>query len=86
LWATAGVPGELSQVLPSPVHFEQVTQLVTKDMTRSSTVAGKDVDKHVEAFRTYADAGFDEIYIANMGPNYRDFFDLYREKVLPRIR
>ncbi|MDQ1688864.1 MAG: hypothetical protein QOK42_1839, partial [Frankiaceae bacterium] len=24
LWANAGVPGELSQVLPSPKHFEQV--------------------------------------------------------------
>ena len=86
LWANAGVPGELSQVLPSPRHFEQASSLVTEDMTRESTVAGKDVDAHVEQFRTFADAGFDEIYIANMGPNYRDFFRLYRDEVLPRVR
>jgi G6PDH family F420-dependent oxidoreductase len=86
LWANAGVPGELSQVLPSPKHFEQVSELVTEDMTRESTVCGKDVDKHVEAFAPYADAGFDEVYIANMGPHYRDFFALYADEVLPKLR
>ena len=28
IWGNSGVPGELSQVLPSPRHFEQVTSLV----------------------------------------------------------
>lgn len=86
LWANAGIPGELSQVLPSPRHFEQVSELVTEDMTRGSTTCGKDVDAHVAAFQPYADAGFDEIYISNMGENYRQFFDLYRDEVLPRLR
>jgi G6PDH family F420-dependent oxidoreductase len=86
LWSTAGLPGELSQVLPSPKHFEQAVELVTPDMTRESTACGKDVDEHVQAFAPYAEAGFDEIYIANMGPHYRDFFQLYAEEVLPRIR
>ena len=55
-------------------------------MTRESTACGKDVDQHVAAFTPYADAGFDEIFIANMGPNYRDFFALYGADVLPRLR
>ena len=36
-------------------------------MTRESTACGKDVDQHVAAFAPYSDAGFDEIFIANMG-------------------
>jgi len=86
LWANAGLPGELSQVLASPKHFEQASELVTEDMTRESTTCGKDVDQHLAAFAPYADAGFDEIFIANMGPNYRDFFALYGAEVLPRLR
>ena len=86
LWANAGLPGELAQVLPSPRHFEQASELVTEDMTRESTTCGKDVDQHVAAFAPYADAGFDEIFIANMGPNYREFFTLYGTEVLPRLR
>ena len=52
LWANAGLPGELSQVLPSPTHFEQASELVTEQMTRESTVCGSDVDTHVERVRT----------------------------------
>ena len=86
LWANAGLPGELSQVLPSPKHFEQASELVTKEITRESTVCGHDVGAHVEAFAPYADAGFDDVYIANMGPHYRDFFTLYGDEVLARLR
>lgn len=86
LWRNAGVPGELSQVLPSPKHFEQVSELVTEEMTRESTTCGNDVDQHLQAFQPFADAGFDEVYIANMGEHYRDFFALYGDEVLPRIR
>ena len=86
LWANAGLPGELSQVLPSPKHFEQASELVTEQMTRESTVCGSDVDAHAGAFTPYAEAGFDDVYIANMGPHYRDFFTLYGGEVLPRLR
>ena len=86
LWANAGLPGELAQVLPSPKHFEQASELVTKEMTRESTVCGKDVERHVAAFSPFADAGFDDVYVANMGPHYRDFFRLYADEVLPRLR
>jgi G6PDH family F420-dependent oxidoreductase len=91
LWANSGVPGELSQVLPSPRHYEQVSTLVTRDMTRDSIAYGADVDRHVEAFRPYADAGIDVIHISQMGgredaTSYRGFFDFYGEQVLPRLR
>jgi G6PDH family F420-dependent oxidoreductase len=86
LWANSGLPGELSQVLPSPRHFEQASSLVTPEMTREATACGPDAEAHAAAFKPYADAGFDEVYIANMGPHYRDFFALYRDDVLPRLR
>ncbi len=67
LWANSGVPGELSQVLPSPRHFEQVSGLVTRDATRDSIAYGSDVNRHVEAFKPYAEAGVDVIHISQMG-------------------
>ena len=35
-WPNTGAPGELSQVLPSPRHFEQVAELVTEEHIRKS--------------------------------------------------
>jgi G6PDH family F420-dependent oxidoreductase len=82
LWANSGVPGELSQILPSPRHFEQVSQLVTPEMTRKAVPCGPDPAGHAEQLKKYEQAGFDEVYVANMGPHYRELIDMYRREFL----
>ena len=86
LWSNAGLPGELAQVLPSPKHFEQASQLVTRDSTANSVVAGPEVGAHVEQLRSYVEAGYDEVYVANMGPHYLDMIERYGREVLPALR
>jgi len=82
LWANSGVPGELSQVLPSPKHFEQASQLVTPEQTRDAVVCGPDPAGHAAQLKAYEAAGFDEVYVANIGPHYADLIDLYRREFL----
>ena len=48
LWPNERLPGELAQVLPTPAHFEQASQLVTADMVAEAVVCGPDLDAHVE--------------------------------------
>jgi G6PDH family F420-dependent oxidoreductase len=86
LWSTSGLPGELAQVLPSPRHFEQAAQLVTREQTAAAITAGPKADQHVSAFKPYAEAGFDEIYVANIGPHYADMIRMYHDEVLPAVR
>ncbi|QNE16860.1 TIGR03557 family F420-dependent LLM class oxidoreductase [Kribbella qitaiheensis] len=86
IWGNAGLPGELSQVLPSPRHFEQASQLVTKEQTAESVTCGAKAADHLKAFEPYVEAGFDEIYVANMGPHSVDMMNLYRTEVLPELR
>ena len=85
-WPNAGVPGELSQVLPSPRHFEQAAELVSPEQVREAFVCGRDADAHLAMIDQYAKAGFDEVYVANTGPHWQGLFDLYRHEVLPRLR
>ncbi|MGV1007035.1 MAG: TIGR03557 family F420-dependent LLM class oxidoreductase [Dermatophilaceae bacterium] len=86
IWPTAGLPGELSQVLPTVAHFEQAATLVTREQTVASVTAGSAPGQHAAAFEPYLQAGFDEIYVANMGPHYADMIRSYGEHVLPRLR
>lgn len=85
LWPNAGLPGELAQILPTPEHFEQATELVTMDSTRDSVVAGTDIGKHVGQIQQYAEAGYDELYVANMGPHYLEMIEFYGREVLPAL-
>jgi len=86
IWPNAGLPGELAQVLPTVEHFEQASQLVTREATAESVAAGPNPKAHLEAFQPYLDAGFDEIYVANMGPQYADMIRAYGREVLPELR
>lgn len=85
LWPNAGLPGEMAQILPTPEHFEQATELVTMESTRESVVAGKDPESHLEQIQKYADAGYDELYIANMGPHHQAMIEFYGQQVLPQL-
>ncbi|MBO0768906.1 MAG: TIGR03557 family F420-dependent LLM class oxidoreductase [Solirubrobacterales bacterium] len=86
LWANESLPGELAQILPTPEHFEQANQLVTKQAVAEDTPCGPDLDAHLEAIAKYRDAGFDELYINQIGPEQDAFFDVYAKEVLPTVR
>jgi G6PDH family F420-dependent oxidoreductase len=85
-WATSALPGELAQVLASPRHLEQASQLVRPEMIREKFVCGPDPEPHLQKIDEYAKAGFDEVYVTNSGPNHDGFFELYATQVLPRLR
>jgi G6PDH family F420-dependent oxidoreductase len=83
LWPTQGLPGELSQVLPTPAHFEQASRLVTPDKIVSPV--GPALERHVEALEKYAAAGVDELYVQQIGPDQEAFFTTWAREVLPRF-
>jgi G6PDH family F420-dependent oxidoreductase len=85
LWPNEGLPGELAQILPTPAHFEQASQLVTEEMVAEEVVCGPDLDRHVDALTAYERAGFDELYVNQIGPEQAAFFAAYRDGVLPRF-
>jgi G6PDH family F420-dependent oxidoreductase len=84
LWPNDEVPGEAAQLLPLPRHFAQVSSIVTEDMI--SAPVGPGADTYLTALRGYADAGFDEVYVAQVGGNHEGFFEFFAGQVLPRAR
>ncbi len=84
LWPTDVIPGEAAQLLPLPRHFGQLAELVTEDMITAP--CGPDPDVHAAGIRAYIDAGFDEVYIGQVGPEPDGFFEFYGSTVLPRLR
>jgi G6PDH family F420-dependent oxidoreductase len=86
LWPNDGLPGELAQILPTPSHFEQAVELVTEGMIAEQVPCGPDIDRHIAALREYENAGFDEVYIQQVGPNQDEFFAAYRAHALPKLQ
>src|SRR4051794_4480466 len=83
LWPNEALPGELAQILPTPSHFEQACQLVSpEDLV---TPVGPDIDQHVESLRQYEQAGVDELFVQQIGPNTAGFFEEWAPDVLGRF-
>jgi G6PDH family F420-dependent oxidoreductase len=84
LWPNEALPGELAQVLPTPSHFEQACELVTPDQL--SAPVGPDLDAHHEALKAYEEAGVDELFVQQIGPEQDLFFDEWAPDILRRFR
>jgi G6PDH family F420-dependent oxidoreductase len=83
LWRTSGLPGELSQDLRTPALFEQASSIVDVETATKGVPCGPNVDKIVEAVQEYADAGFDRLYISQMGPQQEEFFSMFARELEP---
>src|SRR5215208_5496965 len=83
LWPNEALPGELAQVMPTPAHFEQACELVTPEML--VTPVGPDLDAHAASLQEYADAGVDELYVQQIGPQQDAFFSDWAKEILPRF-
>lgn len=86
VWPNAAIRGQLGQELPMPSHFEQAATMVTVDDVARAVVCGPSVDEHVKALRAYEDAGFDHVYVHQVGPDQDGFFRFYGSEVLPALR
>jgi G6PDH family F420-dependent oxidoreductase len=83
LWPNEALPGELAQGLPTPAHFEQACELVEPEML--VTPVGPDLDAHEASLRQYLDAGVDELFVQQIGPDQDAFFDTWAREILPRF-
>ncbi|HWC38249.1 MAG TPA: TIGR03557 family F420-dependent LLM class oxidoreductase [Acidimicrobiales bacterium] len=84
-WPTSCVPGQLNQELSMPAHFEQATEPVTEDMVAEQIPCGPDPERHAQVIHEYLDAGFDQIYVSQVGDDQLGFFDFFRREVQPRL-
>jgi G6PDH family F420-dependent oxidoreductase len=84
-WANDLLPGQLAQVLPRPRDFEAAASLVERDAVGAQIACGPDPRRHIDAAQKYVDAGFDEVYVQQIGGRHEEFFQLWADKVLPAL-
>jgi G6PDH family F420-dependent oxidoreductase len=81
-WPNAALRGPLGQELPMPSHFEEAAAMVDEDAVAEAVVCGPDPDAHLAGIRRFADAGFDHVYVHQVGPEQDGFMDFYAREIL----
>jgi len=85
-WPNAAIRGEASQELPNPAHFEQLSESITEDQVAESITCGPDPEVHLAKIRAYIDAGFDHVYLHQVGPDQAGFMQFAERELFPALK
>ena len=72
--------------LATPAEFEAVAQFVDEKAVAAKIICGPDRDRYVEEIESYRKAGFDHVYIHQVGPDQNGFFEFYQREILPKFK
>jgi len=81
-WPNAALKGELGQELPLPRHFEQAAENVDEEAIADAVVCGPDIDRWLEQITAFDDAGFDHVFIHQVGLDQDGFFRFAERELL----
>ena len=84
VWPNAALEGPLAQELPLPSHFEASAAMVTEEDVARAIVCGPDPERHVQAIDAFVDAGYDHVYVHQVGPDQEGFISFAARELLPR--
>jgi G6PDH family F420-dependent oxidoreductase len=85
-WPTAALPSALAWELPLPSHFEAAAEVLDEEAVARDVICGPDPQRHLEAIRKYARAGYDHVCVHQVGPDQEGFMKFYAREILPKIR
>lgn len=85
VWRSTGVPGQLSQDLPTPAHFEMAASMVRREDVAGKVLAGDDVDALAERAVEAIDAGVDHLYFHQIGADQEAFCEAFAARIRGRL-
>ena len=83
VWPNAALKGPLPQELPLPSHFEAAVEMVSEDDVAEMIACGPDPKGHFALIDKYAEAGYERVYVHQVG-DQDGFFEFYESEILPR--
>lgn len=84
-WPTVAIHGQASQELPNPAQFEQLAKGVTEDQVADVIPCGPDPTPMIEQIEKYVDAGFDHVYLHQIGPDQAGFLEFAAKELIPKF-
>ncbi|MDB5178174.1 MAG: putative F420-dependent oxidoreductase [Patescibacteria group bacterium] len=85
-WPNAGIPGQAASELRLPAYFEQLAKMLTPEAATEHVALGPDPQRHIGAIQAFIDAGYDHVYVHQIGPRQAEFLRFYEREVLPQVK
>jgi G6PDH family F420-dependent oxidoreductase len=84
-WPNGGMAFPKADI-KNPEDFQAMAKLVRPENYVNRVFISNDPKEHLTYIQKYADFGFDEIYVHNVGRNQEEFIEVYGEHVVPHVK
>jgi G6PDH family F420-dependent oxidoreductase len=85
VWPNSGLQGDLNTELRTVAHFEQATAMVSKEDIAEKIVCGPDPEPYIKELEKYLDAGYDHLYIHQVGSDQAGFFKFFERELRDQL-
>jgi G6PDH family F420-dependent oxidoreductase len=85
LWGFEGIGGQSAQELPSWAEFEALAEVSSPEQVAEQVPCGPDPAALAAAIDSYFKAGFDEVYVSQIGPDQAGGLRFLVDDVLPLL-
>jgi G6PDH family F420-dependent oxidoreductase len=84
-WPQGGLPPRLLAELTRPADVAEACTLVDARRAAAGVVTGPDPDDYLVALARFAAAGFTRVYVHQIGPDQRGWFELWQRHLAPAL-
>ncbi|MDQ3954859.1 MAG: TIGR03557 family F420-dependent LLM class oxidoreductase [Actinomycetota bacterium] len=84
-WPMSGIKGQLMQELALTSDFAAAGDMVTEEDVMETVVVGPDPEAYLAELRKFSDAGYDHIWLHQIGPDQEGFFDFFERQIAPKL-
>jgi G6PDH family F420-dependent oxidoreductase len=84
-WPISALSGILHADLPTPEHFDDVIELMGQPAIPEDILLGPDPEPYLKTIESLADNGYDQVYLHQIGPDQKGFFEFFKDSLHPLL-
>ena len=85
-WKTNIFGSPVLSELPSPDHFEEAARFVTPEEMKEHVLISNQPEQLGEWIRDFGELGFDGLFLHQVGPEQKEFLEIFGAEVLPELK
>lgn len=85
MWPNGGLSGRFKNEVPRPSHIEEAARTLRPEDVAEKIVCGPDPERHLQGIHEFVEAGFDHVYVHQVGPDQAGFMRFYEREVPPNL-
>jgi coenzyme F420-dependent glucose-6-phosphate dehydrogenase len=84
-WRFVALPPVLSQELELPEQFDAAARHAPVEALEDAILVSAETGRHADALESYAELGFERVYLHQVGVDQERFIEVFGERVLPQF-